>query len=679
MVPNPKNCPEIVLIKGPTGAGKTQMLQKKYQELLDSGFNSNQIIVLVRNRRESIFWRNSIKVNFSSTLRIQTFFGFIQGEIKKYWPILSSKIEGSYLNTIEPIFLTTETSQFILTGLVEDFRNQGKLLDITARSQKIALEGLSILSKSASAKIDLTSISDRLYKFCNNKTPNRERLFKEFQELLNQYINFCTENGFIDYSLAIEIYNKLLFSDENYKSRLQQEVHHLIVDGLEDAVPCEINFINWALDHVKTAIISFSTDNTFSRRLGACPEYAENIIFPRCKQVINLTRSYTTNENLFVYSELLYDKLLKKGKTNCSIHNINPPIENSIQEELRSEMIEKITKRIHQLLNEGLCPKDIAVICPIVDGVLEYYLKNYFEKLSINIINISRTTRYIDQSFIRALVTLACLCHPHWEINPSEFDIANLVSIVLGLDPVRSGLIARETVKLKPFTLPDFNNLELRERIGFKNSDKYDFLKNWIEKYREGKPLPIDIFLQSGFVAILLNLPNVESQISIYRAFIESATNFLKIIENKLNEDPGKTFIKMIKQGIKPAETIQDLEQKIFSEDLIISTPQAYLYSSLNKKVQIWTDVSSSLWHRSDVEELDNPYALSPLYKEGDTWTEDLDEEYKLLKCGVLIKRLLRRCSRLVILAQSQYSQDGYENDGLLPEILEGITYETTS
>ncbi len=680
---------DIVMIKGPTGAGKTRGLQARYQFLLGTGVRADLILVLVRNRRQSIFWRDTVKPKISSNMRIQSYFGFVQGEIKKYWTAIKSKIDGFKHDMIEPVFLTTEASQFLLTKLVENFRHQGKLMDITANSQRIVIEALSNLSRAIAANIHYKDIGVRLLSSSLTGNGIKERLFADFQDLLIRYIKDCKDNGFIDYSLAIYIYNNYLLNDGFYRERLKKETAHLIVDGLEEAVSCEVDLINIISDFTETCTLSFSTDGTFSRKQGACPEYAEKIIMPKVTKMIELKECFTCGKDLYMFSDVLYSKFCNPNSVPWSqvsalstqdseLHFGDLPIF-SIQAEIRSEMIMKVCEEIQVLIDEGLEPKDIVVICPIADSVLEYCLKSFFKKRSIGVVNISRTSRYIDESFIRALITLACLCHPQWDMNPPEHDIANLLGMVLGLDPVRSSLIAREVVNLKPFTLPAIDNLEFRERVGFMNSDKYQVLKNWIEKYREGDPLPINNFFQSAFITILLNLPRVESHINACRLLIESAANFLKTIGISTSQDPGKNFIEMVKQGVKPAETIQDLEQKIYSDHLIISTPQSYLASSMNRKVQIWVDTSSPLWYRSDVEELTNPHVFSPDWKEGDVWTEELDERFKMLKCSVLVKQLMRRCTERVILAESQYNQDGYENDGILADIMGEIAYETTT
>jgi len=268
------------------------------------------------------------------------------------------------------------------------------------------------------------------------------------------------------------------------------------------------------------------------------------------------------------------------------------------------------------------------------------------------------------------LVTLACLSHPQWNINPPSHDISNLLSMVLGLDPIRSSLLAREVMAQKPFTLPEIESLEFRDRIGFVNTEKYYYLKNWIENYRKEEPALIEVFFQRALRTIFLNLPMIEEHINSCRVLIESAETFTKIIRTMNEINAGKAFIEMIKKGVKPAETIRELEQKIYSEAILISTPNSYISSSLNRKVQIWTDLSSQLWSKSDAEQISNPYVFSPDWQEGQLWTEEIDQRLKILKCATFAKRLIRTCSEKIVFAESQYNQDGYENEGVLSEVI---------
>ena len=656
------------LIKGPTGSGKTKKLIDTYQGLLEQGKRTDGILVIVRNRRQSIIWRRRLDIRKATCIRIQSYFGFIQGEIRKYWPMLSSDIKGFKKATLEPTFLTSEVSQFILNRFVEEARRQGQLMDTTSTSEKITIEALSVLSRAATSNIDFGFVGKRLFNVSLKKDSSRERLFADLQDVINRYVQYCRESGYIDYFLAVEIYNKNLLGSAAYVKRLNQEIKYLIIDGIEEAVPCEIDLISHIMDNAQQTIISFSTDGAVSRKQGACPEYVKKIIFPKCAEKIELEKSYSCKTEFMSFSERIYIELTQDKpmeKIKCRDVKFK-----SIQTELRSEMISMVCLEIEKYLKDGGEPADIAVLCPIVDSVLEYCLHSWFEKQGVNIVNIARTRSYMEDSFIKALVTLACLSHPQWNINPPGHDISNLLSMVLGLDPIRSSMLAREVMAQKPFTLPEIDDLEFRDRIGFDNTEKYYYLKNWIENYRKEESALIEVFFQRALRTIFLNIPMIEEHINSCRVLIESAETFTKIVRPMNGIDAGKAFIEMLKKGVKPAETITQLEQKIYSKAILISTPNSYISSSLNRKVQIWTDISSQLWSKSDAEQISNPYVFSPDWHDDQLWTQEIDQKLKILKCATFAKRLIRTCSEKIIFAESQYNQDGYENEGVLTEVI---------
>lgn len=652
---------QSLLIKGASGSGKTKKLIDIYQGLLEQGKRTDGILVLVRNRRQSIIWRKNININKASSVRIQSYFGFIQGEIKKYWPLVSSGIKGFKKGTLEPCFLTTEVSQFILNRFVDEFRKQGRLMDTTSTSEKITIEALSVLSRAAASNIDIKSVGKRLFDSGIKKDSSRERLFADLQDVINRYVEFCRESGYIDYFLAVEVYNKNLLDSKTYIDHLNSEIKYLLVDGIEEAVPSEVDLIGRIMNNAQKTVISFSTDGSVSMKQGACPGYVERIILPKCTEIIELNGSFLCKPEFIEFSNCIYDTILEEKM--IELNKCKEVDFKSIQTELRSEMILMVCLEIEKQLKEGTSPADIAVICPIIDSVLEYCLESYFAKQEISVVNLARTRSYMEDSFTRALVTLACLSHPVWNINPPGQDISNLLSMVLGLDAVRSALLTREVMAQKPFTLPEIEKLEFRDRIGFLNTEKYYFLKNWIEEYRKGRPEQIEVFFQKALRTILLNLPQIEEHINSCRILIESAGTFTKIIGDEPGVDTGKAFIEMIKKGVKPAETITELEQKIYSDAVLISTPYAYISSSMNRKVQIWIDISSQLWCKSDAEQISNPFIFLPDWQNNQVWTEELDEKYRVLKCATFAKRLIKRCAGEIVFAESQYNQDGYENN----------------
>lgn len=652
----------ITLIKGPTNSGKTKKLQSIYNNLLNSA-RADQILVLVRNRRQSLLWRDQITAKTLTNIKIQSVFGFFQNEIKKYWPMIDTQMSGIVNKSLEPNFITSEISQYTLTQLVEEFRSKGKLMQITATSQQIAIESLTLLSRLSDSSISIYEVDSKIINSFYQVNELKNIFFLEIKELLIKYTETCKKNGFIDSYLSVELY-KTLLSNDKYKQMLISQIKHLIIDDIQDATPTEVDFINSIIIDISSAAIALSTDGTFLRRQGSCPEYFEKTLLPNCSEIIELNS--LSNISLFDFSDKLYDAIINSSDSQIQLTEKFL----ALQSELRNDMLSMVYEIICEHMDNGYQEQDFAIICPTVDNVSEFYLKNLFSRKSINITNISRSSKYIENSLVRSLITLSCLCHPDWNINPPEHEIANLISILLEVDPVRSSLIARETMKQKPFTLPDINNSEINERIAKINLNKFEKLKSWTESYRSQLPMSIDSFLETAVTYFFLSANTIENSINMLRALIESASNFIKTYLISLSEKSiGKDFIQMVKAGTKPAETLLDLEYKLYTDDLIITTPQAYISSSMFRRIQIWIDVSSPIWHKSDVTEILNPYILSPVWNDA-KWSEELDEKNRLIKYGTVLKHLIRKSPEKIILASSIYNQDGMENSGILNEII---------
>jgi len=59
-----------------------------------------------------------------------------------------------------------------------------------------------------------------------------------------------------------------------------------------------------------------------------------------------------------------------------------------------------------------------------------------------------------DEPASQALLTLAALAHPHWNVRPSKFDVAYALKLALDMDLVRAQLLTEIVYRSKDITLP---------------------------------------------------------------------------------------------------------------------------------------------------------------------------------------------------------------------------------
>ncbi|MBB6214048.1 hypothetical protein HNQ80_000117 [Anaerosolibacter carboniphilus] len=655
----------ITLYRGMTGSGKTTMLMNQYRSWIEEGISTHQILVLLRNRRQSQLWKESICPSYSAKLKLFSYFGFAQEELKKYWPLIQQEIPWMESHRLEPVFMTIETSQSLMGRIVDEHRRRGRLLDVRAAQDRIAMELIHNLSKAAMGNVDLERIGEVLFSTQASQEKINPLVYGEMQAICNQYMEETFKKGVLDYGMTVYIYDRYLRGIEQYREILQRQNPYLIIDDLEEAVPAEVRFIHDLLDGTKGSVLSYNTDGEVTRALGACPELIEETIFPLCEQV-ELKICHTSEGNLHRLGYQLKNHILFHEKSvNMDIPNLE-----WIENDLRSEMLNSMGEKILSLLKSGVAPGEIAVICPTMDSVTAYTLRHQLEKAGYDLVSVARNKRAMDQVYIKALVTMASLAHPQWDCYTNPEDVAVTLSVLLDLDLIRSQLLTKEIMKNRPYQLPMVENIDetVARRIGQAALKRYELLRSWVMNYINGGIQDIEYFFQKFFGEVLIFLPHTEKQGSLCKQLIDSAGNFRMVMASLGDKDIeiNRWFIDAIKKGMKSAETLEEIDHKRHSEQVILVTPYTYLSFGYQKKIQIWSDVLSEEWASSDVKELTNPHVFSPKWDRDQPWNDDVDQYHRKRKLGITVNRLMNRCGARIIVAQSLYSKHGYEQEGIL-------------
>lgn len=657
-----------VILYGTTGTGKTTTLIDKYIKLIkEDKVKSEEILVLLMNRNQSLSWREKSILDISGRIIRTSFFGFVQEEITTFYPLILKAVPEINKATIRPVFLTFETSQYLLSMLIEKSRdNFNAFFDVADKDYKIAIDISSNFVKAAASNLSYKDIGARLYGALELQTENKKILFSEIDKITESYRKRCLECGVMDFAMAIDFYNTILLKDKDYLDSLKKRFKYLIVDNLEEAVPSQIDFISKLLDIVSGASLSYNFDGGYGSIFGANKEYVEKTLLHKCdiKKLDN--KPYTCKDTMVEFSDMLYDGIMDKSKkVKLNPDNIN--IIRRPETVLRSDMLEDAGNYIKELIDKGYKPEDIAIVSTFADIVTEYVLQSRVEKKGVKITNIARKSRFIDNKFVYAMITLAYLCHPDEKIIPTKDDVRALVNMLLNLDPIRSSILADIICNQNPFAMfPPVEDEEVIERIGYSNVARYNFVRDWINNYRSGEKLDIDIFFQRVFTEILLVYGATEEDIIDIKRLIDSAHNFKTTISRFNTLDVNKGFLLMIKNGVKSAESIFDMEERGNNNEIVLCTPMTYLSNSLTHKVILLLGLSSSHWTPRCAKEISNPYILTPTWNASDTYTEEIEDENQKKNIAILLKSLIRRCSEKFVTFESRYSSDGFENDGIL-------------
>lgn len=655
------------LMVGPVGSGKTTLLKKRYLEYVSAGWDSSNILLLVMNRSQSFIWRSRIDMKVPGKIVRTSFFGFVQRQLRKYWPQVLELYPQIEQKNLEPTFLSFEASQYLMGKCVDKYRQDMALFaGASVPTDRIAIELTATLSRAALAGIPYEEIGSRLRQGSGLGATVDQEIYSEIDFVLREYISRCLKEGCLDYGLATLLYCQGLLQDEHYIESLRAEYPVLLVDNLEEMAPAATELVVQLLGGAKGALLSFCTDGGYSRFYGADPEYALDRVSPLCSK-IDLSHSYTCSRGMAQFADE-FGAYIVDDSLPIPLIPADIDVEWEIDVPLRSQMIDELKARVWQLIDdEGVLPEDIAIIAPFVDTVLECSLASYFDDRGIEITNTSRKRRAMDNPYTNAMIVLACLAHPSYRILPSEKDIADTISLILNMDPVRSSLIAKRVTAQKPYMFPEIEDVSLRERIGFSNSERYEYIRRWLLDYIDGPSVPIDHFFRRVFLEILITLPEVYENLIVCQQLIDAAQAFMDSLSSFGDHaNLGSEFVLMFKEGAKQSESMIDVEAALHHKGILLTTPIQYLSTSRHKKVQVWCDIRSTNWTPRDVKIFTNPQVLSNNWDGSSPLTEEDEERFMREKLSTIVNCLLKRCGEKLILTSSQYSSQGFEDEGIL-------------
>lgn len=660
------------VISGATGTGKSERLMSEYKRLIEEEkVPSDKILVLLMNRSQSLKWRKNLELKMSNKILRTSFFGFIQNEITTFYPIILKNCTEIKEHTVKPAFLTFEASQYLFTKLIEQKRVfAGAFTELTSKDSKIAIDLSSNFVKAASASLSYEKIGTLLYKSLENKTEDKKAIFEMADKVIHDYRKRCLECGVMDFAIALELYNNILLNDSEYLKILKNKIKYILVDNLEEAVPAQIDFLKKMQKVVDNMILSYNNEGGYGSIFGANRLYVEQELLDKFEIENITTKPYTCKNDMVEFSDMLFETVTGDKKTE----KVQASIKCFPETQLRTEMLDNVIEYTNELIKSGIKPKDIAYISTFADPVTEYILSSKLMRNGIGLNNISRKSRFIDNKFVHALITLGYLCHPHEKIIPNRDDIKALVMMILDMDPIRSSILAGIICNQNPFAkFPKLTEEDIIDKIGYMNISKYEFICDWINNYREQEPLNMDEFFQKVFVEILLVYGANEEDIVSIKRLIDSAKNFSESVRRFGTIDVNREFLKMIKNNVKSAESIFEMEEENDEQSIIFSTPLTYLSNSLTSKVMIIIGLSSNHWLPRCVKELSNPYVLTPTWNEEDIYSEEVEEQNQKNNIAIIMRALLKRCEEEFVTFESRYSGDGFENDGILPDIFKKV------
>ncbi|MBU2609844.1 MAG: hypothetical protein KJ606_02685 [Chloroflexi bacterium] len=711
--------PETKLfLSGPAGCGKTTVGVERMLHLLEQGLPAEAILVLAPQRTLGAPYADALRqpsLAAGGQVSVLTVGGLARRMVDLFWP-LAAEAGGFAHPDRPPVFLTLETAQYYMAHLVRPRLDEGYFESVTIDRNRLYSQIIDNLNKSAAVGFLHTQIGERLDAAWYGD-PAQRRVYADAQDCANRFRKYCLEHNLLDFSLQLEIFAKILWNDETVRHYLTRTYRHLIYDNLEEDIPVAHDLLaEWNADF-RSALFITDEGGGYRKFLGADPQSAERFR-DLADELITLTETFVQSEGIAALENRLAGAIALTPVPPPA--PLCPPISACASAagtgELRNggmkggqergaagggraydflfsrfypQMLDSITQETKRLLDEGLSPSEIVILAPYLSDALRFSLMTRLASAEIPVRSHRPSRSLRDEPASQALLTLACLAHPGWDIHPTRFDIAYAFMLALNADLVRAQLLAEIVYRQKDLRLSTFDAIkpEMQERITYVLGNRYSNLRDWMLAYRQGELLPLDHFLRKLFGEVLSqpafgfhgNFDAVRVAASLiesvrkFRIALEPAkdlTGFGKTSSNGNDEDEnlsglGKEYIVMLQDGVIAAQYLEAWHTPE-SEAVLIVPATTFLMMNRPVTVQFWLDPGSGGWAERLFQPLTHPYVLSRNWTMDRVWSDADEVRASQESMTMLVSGLLRRCREHVYLGLAELGETGFEQRGEL-------------
>ena len=684
-----------VFLEGLPGSGKTTAAVERLRTLIAQGIPAQQILVLVPQRTLAEPYRAATldpDLPAGGAVNILTIGGVARRLVELFWPEIAEPA-GFVHPELSPTFLTLETAQYFMAKLVRPLLEKGYFASLSLDPNRLYSQILDNLNKAAIIGIPHTEIGERL-KSAWNGSPGQLRVYDDVQESANLFRQFCYEHNLLDFSLQIDLFRTYLMTNPIVRAILKDQYRHLIVDNIEEDVPITHDFIRLWLPDLDSALLIYDLDGGYRTFLGADPVSAFTLK-EQCSHQFQFRESFVQDESMHSLIEVMHASL-NEIPTPTPVPQLHTRLQ-AITERFYPQMLDLVTQCIHTLIHqEGIPPQEIVVLTPYLSDSLRFSLTNRLEDAAIPVRSHRPSRALREEPIIRAMLSLACIAHPHWldKAPITKPDLASTFFLIFDeLDLVRAQLLANsvflqqnKTLKLMPF---EKVSPQLQERITYRIGEKYEQLRGWITDYTNQAPMELELFFIRLFDEIL-TLPGFrfyqnERAGELVANLIESVQKFRWSMPPSLHlsaDERGLEYIQMVREGVIAAQYLRSWQWEE-QEAVLLAPAYTFLMANRAVDVQIWLDIGSSGWYERLFQPLTHPYVLSRNWQNGKVWTAENEQEVSQQNLSRIALGLLRRCRRMVWIGFSELGESGFEQRGLLlralQRTLETINQEQTN
>lgn len=666
-----------LFVSGPAGSGKTTAGVERIRWLLGQGIAGESILVLTPQRtlqEPYLNLLNSPERDAGGEATPATVGGLARRVVDLFWPLAAEAAGFAHPNR-PPIFLTLETAQYYMAYLVRPLLEQGYFESVTIDRNRLYAQILDNLNKSAAIGFPHTEIGARLDAAWYGD-PAQRRVYADAQECANRFREYCLQNNLLDFSLQLEIFWQYLWPEEIVRRYLTQTYRHLIYDNVEEDIPRAHDLIRDWLPQFDSALLIYDEGGGYRRFLGADIETGWSLR-EICDRQVTLAESLVMSTQIVRLRENLLDAIRPTGK----IIAVHPEQELTIiQTRFYPQLLEAVADETRRLLEDGLPPEEIVILSPYLSDALRFSLTNRLAERGVPVRTHRPSRSLRDEPVSQALLTLAALAHPQWEIHPQRFDVAYaLMQAIENLDLVRAQLLTDIVYRPRDLRLSTFDQIQpdVQARITFLFGRQYTTLRNWITAYRETEPLTLDHFLRKLFGEVLsqpgFGFHSNFDAVRVTASLVESIKKFRQTLE-LTHADLGREYINMLQEGVIAAQYLEGWRSEQV-EAVLVAPAHTFLMMNRPVSVQFWLDIGASGWTERLAQPLTQPYVLSRHWPPGRLWTDADEVAVNTESLSRLVGGLLCRCKQRLYLGLSELGESGFEQRGALVRAFQKVFY----
>lgn len=673
-------------LEGPLGSEKTTRLLAETNRLLNRSPASSMLVLCSNHARQQAFIEKLLTARTEplAQLPVYTYAGFVRNTLFNYWPLVEQEIVTTLKRggpRIRPELSGLEDSELMLKWLLARLRQeaaqkgQSVFENFPGNDQHIlkqVVRRLRLRSENQLTRKDMIERSELLEEMCRPEVAWLEQQFDIESYTLRV----------LDPNKQLDIFNSLMKKDNALSQWLKAEIKHLIVDDVDETIVAQQRLIEFVAPTLDTLIMAADTDGG-SRRgyLNAYPYDWEALKRLRPGETVVLERQDA--------SYLAGTTLLQNWKSQQDFQPMPALVQLNDQFITRVEMLEQVIEDILALLEAGYHAGDFCLVLPKTDFLSFYQLQARLNQRGIPVQLLSGTKRPSDNPKCKAFISLLQWANArHWGAHPSRWEIKTILMQALQFHhlPELSGenldLLSQAIYDWLKSQSDGFYYLPPVETLPFVLSetaaDRYRTLDHWLQK---ANGLTFDKQLYSSFTEILapfsterdgyadLNriIQSYLRQRDIYNGLIAGRSGAETLVTEG---DFSRWWLEQVKSGTM-ADTPESPEA-VDPDAVIIGTPQKMIDIELYRKVQLWLDVGSREWARSDNAPLYNAWVHSAVWDGSTTaFSEEFNEEVIRTRAGHITRSLMLLATDQVRAYASELDDLGFSQIGLLkPRLL---------